>query len=73
MKKNKYQLKSNLYFNQTIIKNIDEFVNIIFNDCLDIYGKFDNVMFEDLKSIYEEKINAHLNNICDSYKKIYKN
>ena len=68
----KIQLQSDVHFNKIFLNYIDEFVNIIFNDCLDIYGRFDDIMFADLKCIYENKINDHFNNIYDSYSKIYK-
>lgn len=70
--KNKTQLQSNVYFNKMLLRHIDEFLNIIFNDCLDTNGKFDNTMFEDLKCIYEKKIYDHFNNIYDSYGEVYK-
>lgn len=69
MKNTEYQLKSHIYLTQTIFRNIDELVNVSFNDSLDMYGCFNNELYESLKDLYKKEIEEHLDNIYEAYNK----
>lgn len=57
-------------FNLNIRKNIDSFINVIYQECCSDYGEVDINVFEKISDLYNQKTSIHFGNIIDAYKNL---
>lgn len=57
-------------FNLNIRKNIDSFINVLYQECCSEYGEVDINAFEKICDLYKKKTSIHFGNIVDAYKKL---
>lgn len=69
-KDNDTLFNSEIYLDEVLRISIFRMVNILYLDCKNDYGGFDNKTYERMAANLKEKISIHLENVIDIYKKL---
>lgn len=62
--------ESEIYLDREVRKNINKLYNILYIECKDKYGGFDDKLFERLSKCLKEKVSTHIDSVIDTYTKL---
>lgn len=67
--RSKMLFNAEIYLDEVLRINIFKMVNILYLDCKNEYGAFNQELFNQMSTNLKEKISIHLENVIDIYKK----
>lgn len=69
-KDNDTLFNAEIYLDEVLRISIFRMANILYLDCKNEYGTFDQELFKKMSANLKEKISTHLENVIDIYKKL---